>query len=66
MGEERDVWGLYRVASACFGMQWFAQFLWCYGVRFDICVLVYGVGFDVECGHVVGGNKLLFGILKLE
>ena len=24
------------------------------------------IGFNVECGHVVGGNQLLFGILKLE
>ena len=24
------------------------------------------IGLDVECGHVVGGNRLLFGILKLE
>ena len=61
MGEERDVWGSYRVASACFGMQWFAQFLWCYGVR-----LFMEIGFDVECGHIVGGNQLLFDILKLE
>ena len=51
---------MYCVVSACFSMQWFAWFLWCHGLCFGTCILFCGdIGFDVECGHVVGGKESL-------